>query len=168
MSASETDVVENEGNDEGINRAEGEENVEPQPERAINKLSDEEQIRADLATSVQEEYLPGAASLLEQLDKRILIVLRDGRHLVGKLRSFDQYMNLILEDTCERVLLSGKYCDFPLGLYIVRGDNIVLLGEIDADKESQALQKIDQEQYMALAEQVEEGDEAGKVVWDFE
>ena len=28
-------------------------------------------------------YLPGAASLVEQLDETILVVLRDGRHIVG-------------------------------------------------------------------------------------
>ena len=28
-------------------------------------------------------YLPGSSSLVEELDKRIMIVLRDGRHLVG-------------------------------------------------------------------------------------
>ena len=53
-------------------------------------------------------YMPGAASLIEQLDKRVMIILRVGRHLVGKLRSFDHFMNLILEETCERVLLTGE------------------------------------------------------------
>lgn len=53
-------------------------------------------------------YLPGAASLIEDLDKRVLLVLRDGRHLIGVLRSFDQYVNLVLEETFERVLLPGK------------------------------------------------------------
>ena len=62
-----------------------------------------------------EGYLPGAASLLETLDKRIMIILRDGRHLVGKLRSFDQFMNLMLEDTCERVLLPGITFFWKLG-----------------------------------------------------
>ena len=38
---------------------------------------------------IAEEYLPGAASLLEQLDKRTMIVLRDGRHLVGKFVRLD-------------------------------------------------------------------------------
>jgi hypothetical protein len=28
-------------------------------------------------------YLPGSASLVEELDQRIMLVLRDGRHLVG-------------------------------------------------------------------------------------
>ena len=54
-------------------------------------------------------YLPGAASLIEQLDKRIMIILRDGKHLVGKLRSFDHFMNLILEETFERLMHSGNY-----------------------------------------------------------
>ncbi len=29
-------------------------------------------------------YLPGSASLVEQLDQELLIVLRDGRHLVSE------------------------------------------------------------------------------------
>ena len=56
-----------------------------------------------------EPYLPGAAALLEQLDKQVLIILRDGRHLVGRLRSFDQFLNLVLDDTCERVIVSSKH-----------------------------------------------------------
>lgn len=52
-------------------------------------------------------YLPGAASLLEQLDTRVLIILGDGRHLVGILRSFDQFLNLVLEETSERIILAG-------------------------------------------------------------
>ena len=51
-------------------------------------------------------YLPGAASLAEQID---LIVLRDGRTLMGILRSFDQYINLVMEETVERVTYEGIY-----------------------------------------------------------
>ena len=28
-------------------------------------------------------YLPGSASLVEELDQRVLLILRDGKHLVG-------------------------------------------------------------------------------------
>ena len=56
---------------------------------------------------VESIYLPGAASLAEQLDERLLLVLRDGRNLIGLLRSFDQYMNLVIEDTVERVSYGG-------------------------------------------------------------
>ena len=117
-------------------------------------------------------FLPGTSSLVEQLDskisyaclapiilfiadllilmvERILVVLRDGRHLVGVLRSFDQFCkdsslakfcfcfliwpfpaNFVLEDTFERHVVENKYGDIPLGLYIIRGENVVLLGEI--------------------------------------
>ena len=112
-------------------------------------------------------YLPGAASLIEEIDKRIMIILRDGRHLVGRLRSFDQFMNLILEDTCERVLLPGKFCDVPLGLYIVRGDTIVLLGEVDpeTEEEKMGLEKLSAEDMM----QLEDLDPVeSKLSWDFE
>lgn len=34
------------------------------------------------------------------------------------------------------------YCDFPLGLFIVRGDNIVIFGEVDEDKEATASLKL--------------------------
>ena len=112
-------------------------------------------------------YLPGAASLIEEIDKRVMIILRDGRHLVGRLRSFDQFMNLILEDTCERVLLPGRFCDVPLGLYIVRGDTIVLMGEVDPETEADNMKliRLTPEEMMEL-EDVEP--EESKLSWDFE
>jgi len=97
-------------------------------------------VDSNTASETNSLYLPGAASLIEEIDKRVMIILRDGRHLVGRLRSFDQFMNLILEDTCERVLLPGRFCDVPLGLYIVRGDTIVLMGEIDPKTEAEKMQ----------------------------
>eukprot|EP00518_Triparma_eleuthera_P012556 CAMPEP_0182478628 /NCGR_PEP_ID=MMETSP1319-20130603/32766_1 /TAXON_ID=172717 /ORGANISM="Bolidomonas pacifica, Strain RCC208" /LENGTH=79 /DNA_ID=CAMNT_0024679985 /DNA_START=72 /DNA_END=308 /DNA_ORIENTATION=- len=75
------------------------------------------------------QHLPGNASLVEQLDRTILVVLRDGRHLVGTLRSFDQFTNLMLHPTSERYFVGDCYGDIDLGLYVVRGENIVLLGE---------------------------------------
>lgn len=48
------------------------------------------------------------------------------------LRSWDQYANLVLQDTVERVYAEGakKYATIPRGLYLVRGENVLLLGEI--------------------------------------
>ena len=54
---------------------------------------------------------------------------------MGVLRSFDQYMNLVLETACERAIAEGKYSDFDLGFLIIRGDDIVVLAEIDDYKE---------------------------------
>ncbi len=36
----------------------------------------------------------------------------------------------MLEETIERRFGKGVYCDVPLGLYLVRGENIVILGEV--------------------------------------
>jgi U6 snRNA-associated Sm-like protein LSm1 len=62
--------------------------------------------------------------------EKLLVVLRDGRKLVGILRSFDQFANVVLEQAIERIMVGELYCDLPLGLYIIRGENVVLIGEL--------------------------------------
>ncbi|KAF5184541.1 Sm-like protein lsm1b [Thalictrum thalictroides] len=44
--------------------------------------------------------------------EKLLVLLRDGRKLMGILRSFDQF-----------------------GLYVIRGENVVLIGELDLERE---------------------------------
>lgn len=97
------------------------------------------------------EFLPGVASLVEDLDQRVLVTLRDGRHFVGIMRSFDQYGNVMLEDTYERHVVGSVYADERVGLYVIRGENLVLLGELDMEKEAQgtAMREVPLEQIMA-------------------
>jgi len=38
--------------------------------------------------------------------------------------------NLVLQDTVERIYAGGLYADIPRGIFIVRGENVLLLGEI--------------------------------------
>lgn len=76
-----------------------------------------------------------STSLATYLDKKLLVLLRDGRKLLGLLRSFDQFANVVLEGACERVIVGDLYCDVPLGLYVIRGENVVLIGELDLGKE---------------------------------
>ncbi|KAL9716207.1 hypothetical protein Ac2012v2_000652 [Leucoagaricus gongylophorus] len=74
----------------------------------------------------------------------MLVVLRDGRKLHGVLRSYDQFANLVLEDTVERIYHGDSYAENWHGLFLIRGENVVLLGEIDLDKEDEIpLQQID-------------------------
>uniref|UniRef100_A0A8V0Z4P2 U6 snRNA-associated Sm-like protein LSm1 n=3 Tax=Galliformes TaxID=8976 RepID=A0A8V0Z4P2_CHICK len=68
-----------------------------------------------------------------------LVLLRDGRTLIGFLRSIDQFANLVLHQTVERIHVGKKYGDIPRGIFVVRGENVVLLGEIDLEKESDTL-----------------------------
>ncbi|XP_058179273.1 sm-like protein LSM1B [Rhododendron vialii] len=76
-----------------------------------------------------------STSLASYLDKKLLVLLRDGRKLLGILRSFDQFANAVLESACERVIVGDLYSDIPLGLYIIRGENVVLIGELDLEKD---------------------------------
>jgi U6 snRNA-associated Sm-like protein LSm1 len=76
-----------------------------------------------------------AAQLLDLTDKKLVLVLRDGRKLIGVLRSWDQFANLVLQDTIERLYAGNLYADIPRGIFLVRGENVLLLGEIDLDKE---------------------------------
>jgi U6 snRNA-associated Sm-like protein LSm1 len=76
-------------------------------------------------------YMPGTASLIGDIDKQLLVILRDGRSLIGYLRSIDQFANLLLSNTIERIHVGTKYGDIPRGIYMIRGENVVLLGEVD-------------------------------------
>ena len=112
-------------------------------------------------------FLPGAASLVEQLDKRLMIVLRCGKNLIGTMRSFDQFSNLVLEDTFERHVVNNEFGDIPLGLYIVRGDSIVLLGEIDdelGESTKTAMKKVSATHIL----QALRLEPPPRVFWDFE
>ncbi|KAM9175057.1 U6 snRNA-associated Sm-like protein LSm1 isoform 2-T2 [Mergus octosetaceus] len=79
-------------------------------------------------------YMPGTASLIQDIDKKHLVLLRDGRTLIGFLRSIDQFANLVLHQTVERIHVGKKYGDIPRGIFVVRGENVVLLGEIVSNK----------------------------------
>ncbi|ELT87602.1 hypothetical protein CAPTEDRAFT_179858 [Capitella teleta] len=81
------------------------------------------------------QYLPGTASLVEEIDKKMLVVLRDGRTLIGFLRSIDQFANLVLHRTIERIHVGKKFGTIPHGIFLIRGENVVLLGEIDLENE---------------------------------
>lgn len=83
---------------------------------------------------MQDVPIPGSA-LLEELDNKLLLQLRDGRKIIGILRSFDQFANIVLDNAVERMFVGDMYADVPLGLQLVRGENVVLLGQIDPEKE---------------------------------
>lgn len=77
---------------------------------------------------------------------RIIVSLRDGRKFFGVLRSFDQFGttrmkinliliilfagNLLLTDVYERYYVDLEYGEEYRGVYLVRGENVVLVGEL--------------------------------------
>jgi small nuclear ribonucleoprotein len=66
-----------------------------------------------------------AARILEgSFGKVVLIKLRGGRSLRGKLRGFDQHLNLVLEEAED---ISREEDVQRIGEIIVRGDNVVII-----------------------------------------
>ena len=63
--------------------------------------------------------------ILEQnLGKQVIVRLKGGRSLRGKLKGFDQHLNLVLDETDDT---SSQENVKKLGLIIVRGDNVVII-----------------------------------------
>ncbi len=61
-------------------------------------------------------------TLLEQsINHRVVLLLKDGRILEGKLVGFDDYMNMVLEDTEETTEERVR----RLGKVVLRGNNVV-------------------------------------------
>ena len=91
-----------------------------------------------------------SATLESYVSRPVSVITSDGRNFVGTLKGFDQTINLILDETHERVysgaqgveqvrqwfrdcqvLITSSAFQVVLGLHIVRGDNICVIGEID-------------------------------------
>jgi len=68
------------------------------------------------------------------VDQIVNVITVDGRNIVGVLRGFDQATNLIVDDCHERVYSKDRGVEqVQLGLYIIRGDNVAIVGEVDED-----------------------------------
>eukprot|EP01087_Luapelamoeba_hula_P012083 TRINITY_DN3356_c0_g1_i2.p1 TRINITY_DN3356_c0_g1~~TRINITY_DN3356_c0_g1_i2.p1 ORF type:complete len:122 (-),score=22.87 TRINITY_DN3356_c0_g1_i2:46-411(-) len=80
--------------------------------------------------------------LLKWNQERVLVVLSDGSKLFGILRSFDQFANLVLEGAVERIHVGDAYSEKHLGLFLVRGDNIMLTGTVSQEKEELSLRPL--------------------------
>jgi small nuclear ribonucleoprotein len=69
---------------------------------------------SDVATKIFEE----------SLGKVVLVELKGGRTVRGKLYSYDQHMNLVLEDADD---ITNPDNAKKIGTIILRGDNVVLV-----------------------------------------
>jgi len=66
------------------------------------------------------------ALLEKSIDKRISLLLKDNRVLEGKLTGYDDYMNMVLEDTEERTPEQAR----RLGTVVLRGNNVVSISVV--------------------------------------
>lgn len=77
-----------------------------------------------------------SSNLTTFVDKLVTIITTDGRLLVGYLRGYDQTTNLIISGAQERTISPDEPTTTEdLGLYILRGDNVALVGETDEEQD---------------------------------
>ena len=57
-------------------------------------------------------------------DKRIIVELKNNKQYIGKIKSFDIHINVVLEDAEERV--NGEVTR-KLGTVFIRGDTITVI-----------------------------------------
>jgi len=63
-------------------------------------------------------------ALNKSRDKRILVELKNNKQYIGKLKSFDIHINVVLEDVEERA--NGEVTR-KLGTIFIRGDTITVI-----------------------------------------
>ncbi|KAK6460861.1 hypothetical protein DFJ63DRAFT_289570 [Scheffersomyces coipomensis] len=125
------------------------------PIAAQPSQSQPSQAKDPFSPNVEDLYLESyafttAAAIVGSVDRKVFVLLRDGRNLFGILRTFDQFANLVLQDVVERIYLNDeensptKFGETYRGVFMVRGENVVMLGELDIDKEDDHLENLKQ------------------------
>ncbi|CAH1375061.1 LSM domain containing protein [Asbolus verrucosus] len=62
------------------------------------------------------------------MDKKLCLKLNGGRQVVGILRGFDPFMNLVVDESIEECR-DGKKNN--IGMVVIRGNSIVMLEALD-------------------------------------
>ncbi|KAG7190044.1 hypothetical protein KM043_006192 [Ampulex compressa] len=78
-----------------------------------------------------------ASGLESYVNHTVSIITSDGRNFIGTLKGFDQTINLILDESYERVYSTTQGVEqVVLGLHIIRGDNVAIVGEVDDEMDA--------------------------------
>ncbi|XP_058804897.1 U6 snRNA-associated Sm-like protein LSm8 [Phymastichus coffea] len=78
-----------------------------------------------------------ATGLESYVNHTVSIITCDGRNFIGTLKGFDHTINLILDESHERVYSTTQGVEqVVLGLHIIRGDNVAVVGELDDEMDA--------------------------------
>lgn len=76
-------------------------------------------------------------ALNDWTNKVVSIITNDGRNIIGTLKGYDQTVNVILDGSHERIYSATTATEqVVLGLYLIRGDNIAVIGLLDEEKDA--------------------------------
>ncbi|KAF2708337.1 hypothetical protein K504DRAFT_468677 [Pleomassaria siparia CBS 279.74] len=101
-----------------------------------------------LPTDLPPQAFLTSAMLLDMVDKKVDVLLRDEKEYIGILRSYDQFANLVLTECYERIAARNPaaiedptippwlICDVKLpGVMTIRGENVTICATVDLDRE---------------------------------
>ncbi|KAH7123834.1 small nuclear ribonucleoprotein-like protein G, partial [Dendryphion nanum] len=66
--------------------------------------------------------------LKKYLEKRVLVQLNGSRRVLGILRGYDVYLNVVLDEAVEEKANGAKE---RIGMVVIRGNSVVLLEALD-------------------------------------
>ncbi|RAO72638.1 uncharacterized protein BHQ10_008650 [Talaromyces amestolkiae] len=66
--------------------------------------------------------------LKKYMEKRLFVQLNGNRKVIGILRGYDVFMNLVLDDAVEEKADGGKD---RLGMVVIRGNSVVMLEALE-------------------------------------
>ncbi|EAT84836.1 hypothetical protein HBI56_222830 [Parastagonospora nodorum] len=118
-----------------------------------------------------------SAMLLDMVDKKVDVLLRDEKEYIGILRSYDQFANLVLTECHERIAARNPDAepssapsvprwlihDVKLpGVMTIRGENVTICATVDLDREDAPrgarFADVDEVRALAAAQKAEKRD----------
>lgn len=133
-----------------------------------NKVDTNNEKEADLY--LDQYNFTTTAALVASVDRKVMVEVKGGNIFFGILRTYDHFANLTLEFVSERIYLvrgdlenveaykpsvdiSAKeknsviknyefYAERQVGCYLIRGENVVFIGEVDIDKEDKPIKNM--------------------------
>ncbi|CAD26651.1 U6 snRNA-ASSOCIATED SMALL RIBONUCLEOPROTEIN (Sm-LIKE PROTEIN) [Encephalitozoon cuniculi GB-M1] len=84
------------------------------------------------------------------LEQEVVVMLRDGRYLYGVMKSFDQFNSVTLDGVIERIFHDTRYAERRHELFIIRGENITMIGLSPPDVE----EGLEQADFWALKNEI--------------
>jgi len=66
-----------------------------------------------------------APELKNFMDRKLSIKLNANRHVTGMLRGFDQFMNIVLDNTIDEKM------KIDIGMVVIRGNSIITIEVLD-------------------------------------